>query len=392
MKRISSILKHLYQSTLIPVYVYRDRELLYSFPDSAGEMPPPSEPFRFLMESDESVAYVSTAFFAYYGAVRLIDEPGLIVIAGPVSQLPYSADSIRIMRRAFMITESEAPKFDAFLRLVPPTPLQQFLNHLISLHFFLNGIEIRSADLLRAEHIEQFDSAETSNAYDNKESAAFNNSYEVEMRMCGYVETGNEKGLAPFIEQPFNLHEGTIAGDDIRQAKNTSIVTLTLITRAAIRGGLETEAAYGLSDLYIRQIEKSGTLQPIQNLMQEALFHFTRRVAETRYKIAESENLKPIVRYVWQNTNRPLTVAELAERFGYNRTYLSTVFKKETGISLRSFITDCKLEEAKNLLLRTGKPISEIANYLCFSSQSHFQTAFKQKFAISPAKYRKQAE
>lgn len=392
MKRIERILKHLYQSTLIPVYVYRDRELLYSFPDSAGEMPPPPEPFRFLTDSAEPVAYVSTPFFAYYGAVRLIDESGLVVIAGPVNQIPYSADSIRIMRREFVITEAEEPKFDAFLRLVPPTPLQRFLNHLITLHFFLNGVEIRSADLLRAEHIEQFDSAETENAYDNKESAAFNNSYEVEMRMCGYVETGNEKGLAPFMEQPFNLHEGVIAGDDIRQAKNTSIVTLTLITRAAIRGGLETEVAYGLSDLYIRQIEKSDTLQPIQNLMQEALFHFTRRVAENRYKIVESESLKPIVRHVWQNTNRPLTVTQLAERFGYNRTYLSTVFKKETGLSLRAFITDCKLEEAQNLLRRTGKPISEIANYLCFSGQSHFQTAFKQKFGISPAKYRKQAE
>ncbi|HBA68914.1 MAG TPA: hypothetical protein DCZ40_06105 [Lachnospiraceae bacterium] len=48
-----------------------------------------------------------------------------------------------------------------------------------------------------------------------------------------------------------------------------------------------------------------------------------------------------------------------------------------------------KLEEAKSLLTYTDKPISEISNYLCFSSQAYFQNVFKKKYEITPNEYRK---
>ncbi|WP_442862488.1 helix-turn-helix domain-containing protein [Bacillus sp. USDA818B3_A] len=47
------------------------------------------------------------------------------------------------------------------------------------------------------------------------------------------------------------------------------------------------------------------------------------------------------------------------------------------------------MEEAKDLLAFSDKSISEISNYLCFSSQSHFQKVFKDYYAITPQAYRK---
>lgn len=56
---------------------------------------------------------------------------------------------------------------------------------------------------------------------------------------------------------------------------------------------------------------------------------------------------------------------------------------------MNDFIMRCKLEEAKSLLAYTDKSISEISNYLCFSSQAYFQNVFKKKFGITPNEYRK---
>ena len=62
---------------------------------------------------------------------------------------------------------------------------------------------------------------------------------------------------------------------------------------------------------------------------------------------------------------------------------------EELGFTVSTFITRCKLEEARRLLQYTNKPLSVISNYLCFSSQSHFQNTFKKKFGVTPLQYRK---
>ncbi|MNW38962.1 Multiple antibiotic resistance protein MarA [compost metagenome] len=390
MPNISAILKHLYQSTLIPVYHYNKDQLVEAYPQQGQSTLPPLEYLVQLSSSQEQVAYLSTSFFAYYGMIKIVNSSDSVIIVGPVSQIPYLKDTFRILKKEFVISEHDQPRFEAFMRLIPPMQLQQFLNHLVTINYFINEEEIRYSDLLELDNMRAINAQQAEKMYQNKENLYFNNSYEIENQMCACVENGNEAGLYNFIEQPFMTHEGILAKDSHRQAKNTSIVTITVITRAAIRGGLETEVAYQLSDLYIQQIEQLLTLEEIQIFTKEALFNFTRRVSEVKYNLSETGNMRKIIHYVYMNINRPITATHLAEHFGYSRTYLSTVFKKNTGISLHQFILDCKLDEAKNLLKCTDKPISEISNYLCFSSQSHFQTVFKNAYQQSPLNYRKQ--
>jgi YesN/AraC family two-component response regulator len=68
--------------------------------------------------------------------------------------------------------------------------------------------------------------------------------------------------------------------------------------------------------------------------------------------------------------------------------YLSSRFKKETNIRFMSFVTIAKVDEAKKLLKMTNKSLSEISNYLSFSSQSYFQNVFKKSIGITPLEYR----
>ena len=62
------------------------------------------------------------------------------------------------------------------------------------------------------------------------------------------------------------------------------------------------------------------------------------------------------------------------------------------GFTIGSFITRCKLEEAKSLLTYSEKSLAEISNYLCFSSQPHFQSLFKKQYHMTPLEYRKKSQ
>lgn len=69
-------------------------------------------------------------------------------------------------------------------------------------------------------------------------------------------------------------------------------------------------------------------------------------------------------------------------------SYLSRLFKKETGISVSDYIRRQKIDMAKNLLKYSEYSMIEIANRLSFSSQSHFIQQFREIVGMTPKKYR----
>ena len=73
-----------------------------------------------------------------------------------------------------------------------------------------------------------------------------------------------------------------------------------------------------------------------------------------------------------------------------SRRYLSTKFKKETGMTLSQYIQEQKIGKAKSLLKSTDRSILEIATYLGFSSQGYFQNVFKKLTGMTPKDYRNQ--
>ena len=67
--------------------------------------------------------------------------------------------------------------------------------------------------------------------------------------------------------------------------------------------------------------------------------------------------------------------------------YISSLFKKEVGVSLSEYILKCKIDEAKYLLTHTNYSILEISTLLCFHDQSYFTKTFKRFTGITPKKY-----
>ena len=77
---------------------------------------------------------------------------------------------------------------------------------------------------------------------------------------------------------------------------------------------------------------------------------------------------------------------DLSDKFNYNYSYLSALFKKTTNKTLAEYFRNRKLETAKVLILEKNKKIGEIAEMLNYSSTFAFSKAFKEKYGISPSK------
>lgn len=90
--------------------------------------------------------------------------------------------------------------------------------------------------------------------------------------------------------------------------------------------------------------------------------------------------------YLLKNIQHPPTLTELSRIAGINEYKLKKGFKETFNLSVFEYLSDVRLENAKNDLLEKKKSITEIAFELGYSSLQHFSSAFKKKFGVPPSK------
>ncbi len=379
----------------IPIYLYQKDTLLQAFPEQSSCTYPPNHYVKEFAHITENIAHLSTPYGAYFVAVRPKDFPEFRIILGPANYIPFTDTDFHAMYADYVIVQENREKFKNFFQFIPPTALNGLLSKAAVFNYFLNHEMRTPADLLdSARTIIPSEQTEkhTESFYQQKEDFQHNNSFEIESMILHFVESGDVDGLKNVNLNSSMIHSGTIAPNQLRQMKNIHITMTALATRSAISSGMDADEAFQMSDLYIQTAENLNDISAVQNLNFQMLLAFTQKVKEKLIPKTSDEALQRAIQYVLQNINCPITAAEVSDHVGFSRSYFSTYFKEQLGFTLSAFILRCKLEEAKHLLQFTDKPISVISNYLCFSSQSHFQTAFKKQYHITPLQFRKQPE
>jgi two-component system response regulator YesN len=104
--------------------------------------------------------------------------------------------------------------------------------------------------------------------------------------------------------------------------------------------------------------------------------------------LSEKKLVRETMRVIEQEYARDIHPAELADRAGVSRGYLSAVFKRETGLSLVQCITMMKMDRAQSLLLGSSMKIGDIALAVGYSDFSYFGMIFRKTFGVTPAQYR----
>ena len=377
----------------IPVRIYRDKEqtFFYSVVDF------PADPIAPYLDNvfaiTEHIGYFTTPYFNYYGIVRT-DRHTIVI--GPSRRTPMTDHDLRELAFACNLEFAQVEAFSAAMRTLVQMPLGSLVQILCTMNYMLNG-EKRSLEditiydfeqinfeaLIQNEHFDRHYEKQTE--YEPRET---HNTLTLEQTLMQMIEKGDVSALCEWLSHAPSVRGGVIANDALRQLKNTFIVTATLASRAAIKGGMDTEDALSLSDDYIRKCELMGGVESIVNLQYHMVLDYTRRVERVRLGKNPSKLLLQVSNYVQHNLSRPVDVDDLAKTLFISRTHLAWRFKQETGMTLTDFILGEKIEEAKRLLRYSEKSLTLIADYLGFSSQSHFTRIFKKYSGKTPKEYR----
>ena len=144
----------------------------------------------------------------------------------------------------------------------------------------------------------------------------------------------------------------------------------------------------GVSEYLLKPVDKLELEHSITKSM--ALYYGqTAQTPKNKTSPSVSESVLHIQQYIEQHLAEEISRSTLAESFGFNPEYLSTMFKKETGDTLSEYIQKKRLSVARKLLLQTNLPISLISQSCGYETLSYFSTVFRQKTGMSPREYRK---
>ena len=379
----------------VPIRIYKKRSLIFSHSVVWLPVDPICLCEDEILDIRSHIGYYTAQFFYYYGIVNYEDYS---IISGPTRLTSARVQELRELAFLAGVPSEETDAFISGMRAVISLPLESLLQMLLSVNFFLNEEMLEITDLTIREDEQQMYNAQlgrerAEHRYNqdllDPVAQEVHNTYRTEQTLLDLIEKGDISALDEWLKDAPAVRPGSIAPDQLRQVKNTLIVTATLASRAAVRGGMDVEDAFSLSDAYIRKCELLQTPDRIINLQYHMVLDFTSQVSGLKLHGNSSALAAAVAEYVRHHLSDPVSTEKIAEKLHFSRTWLSRKFHEETGITLSDFIRIKKTEEAQRLLRYTDKSLKEISVYLGYSSQSHFQAAFKKQLGVTPMQYRR---
>ncbi|MBQ8953546.1 MAG: hypothetical protein IJ048_05480, partial [Clostridia bacterium] len=232
-----------------PVRLYQGEDEVF-YLDHAGLERDPVVPYRDeLFAIEGHVGYFITPIYHYYGLVRRGETR---VILGPARQLPATKQQLRELAFLCDVPRSGMDAFVEGMGTLSPLPLESLLQVLCALNYVMNGEKLGLEDIAMSEPARQMATRHANTARDSAMDAPDgdnHNTLAMEETLMRMIRKGDVPALQAWIAEAPAVHAGPMAADDLRQYRNTFIVSATLAARAAIRGGMGVNEALSLSDL-----------------------------------------------------------------------------------------------------------------------------------------------
>lgn len=216
--------------------------------------------------------------------------------------------------------------------------------------------------------------------------------YNAEINRYGLIAAGDLEGLKKDLERTrkaTSTRRGVLSKDNLNNEKYHAIIMTALVSRFCIEHGMDIAISYTLSDIFIRKIDAASTPEAVRAIAEEVRIEYCTRMRDLSKKQVVSRYVVLAIDYIRMHVQEPITVEQVAHELSVNSSYLSKLFKQEMGKSISEYIRDSKIEIAEHMLRHLDDTSLQIANYLGFSSQSHFIQVFRKQTGMTPEEYRK---
>lgn len=223
------------------------------------------------------------------------------------------------------------------------------------------------------ETLRKMEEMERRYAYENElmRAVSMGQSHKAEMLLASFSNFAFERRLA----------------DPVRNLKNYAIIMNTLLRKAAEQGGVHPLYLDNMSSEYAGKIEQIASAAAGYGLMTEMYRGYCRLVRRHATK-NYSPPVRKAIAHIESDLNGELGLKALAELQGINPSYLSTLFKKETGQTVTDYVSQKRMHLAVQLLNGTRLQIQTVAQHCGIPDVNYFTKVFKKYVGKTPKQFR----
>lgn len=341
----------------------------------------PDAPDKPMTESDGSISDMG-----------IVTTNNTYLVAGPVLKEPCTlADIQKIMFKNKLpdMLYKDLSAFYAKLPVPPNTKTLEATLLVIAENLFSEKYDLQEP--LGFSSI-TFDSSSAFRRLNQEPSLAISSieeRYELENQFLDMISTGNYNAAARLYAKLNNYRITPRNPNSILNRKNLLIILNTLCRKAVERGNVHPVYIDELSTRLAIQINEAETDTELDQIEGEMIHKYCLLVRNHSMK-NYSQLTQRCITYIDFHYAEPLSLSFFADMCHVTKSYLSTLFKKETDTNITDYIHSVRIRHALVLLNSTALPIHAIAASCGYSDINYFIKIFKRLNGNSPKQYRSQ--
>lgn len=323
--------------------------------------------------------------------------PETLLVLGPYLDSPVTEQAILELTEALNIQTEQQRFLQRFYASLPVIPPDGHMQMMMTLFFErLWGQDGFTYASFKQDTLSDFTAFRQNVLSSDNAGSQWNvdmieKRYAGENAMMDAVRTGNLKKV--------DTHVGRITAavfdkrlpDHLRTLKNYCIITNTLLRKAAEQGGVHPVYLDSVSSDFAAKIEQLSSPAACPAMIGSMARSYCRLVKNHSAK-SYSPSVQKAMICVDTDLTAPLSLRYLADELNINSSYLSSLFKKETGLTVTAYIIRQRINYAKHLLENTRLQIQTVAQHCGLGDVHYFSKLFKKETGLTPREFRQSVQ
>lgn len=338
---------------------------------------------------EQTLLFVEGTFELHFALFRIPDEENTVFLVGPWTFGQRSEKSRKWVKRHLGVAgESAVQEYYNGVKVLGANDFYSTIRVLVGMMFHEDELKVKQMkEFLPFQFLPDIRYFNEPKFQKDIPISMLEQRYESENRILEAVGRGDEEAAVEAMHQHSRFTYGGRFEGSLYQQKNRMIVFNTLLRKAIEPSKVHPYYIDAISSKYARIIEEADEVP--EELMWQMVRDYCAYVR--RYSLKEySPAVQKVMNYVNLNVAEPLTLKSLAAMCFISPSYLSALFKQETGTTLIDYINTQRVNRAAQLLEHSSHAIAAVAEEVGILDVNYFTKIFKKTLGVTPTRYRRE--